>query len=445
MSNDNRFDSYLSARAAGLDLPTANLGSVLDRVAQRRRHRRAAVSACTAIAVLGGALSVVNMGSSSAPEHVVARAGGGTLVASSLEWTSVTPRSGLSWSSATIVGPDKALYGLSTAPGSVGDDGSAPVLYRSTDGVEWTPTTLPDGLHPSSIASAGQSIYAVGTAPAGGNANVVQLASSTTAGGTWSKVDVPLDLDSLERKYSVKLGVSKLSVAGNGTQTVVAVAISAQDDVVDRLVPGGVAQGQGYTVDDAGLTVYVAPDKADVGAQKREIKAPEVKATYTWDELGVDTTLRSLILGETRMYVSDNGGPFTSGMVLNVRSSGPLYSTTNGFRMVTSSSGATDSSTVLTSIDGRTWEADRLATTPGWVVGSGVRRDMVALVTSAQSPADDQAGTIRMQQPGGTWTEIGLTDLLHRAGAAGDYYLSSAGVGPLGVAAVLIENHDGAS
>jgi DNA-binding beta-propeller fold protein YncE len=48
-----------------------------------------------------------------------------------------------------------------------------------------------------------------------------------------------------------------------------------------------------------------------------------------------------------------------------------------------------------------------------------------------------------MQQPGGTWSEIDVLDVLHRAGVTGAYWPGNAAVGPLGVAVVMTEARDG--
>ena len=46
------------------------------------------------------------------------------------------------------------------------------------------------------------------------------------------------------------------------------------------------------------------------------------------------------------------------------------------------------------------------------------------------------AASVRVQS-GTTWNTLLLTDLVHRAGADGQFFISSAAVGPLGTAVVL--------
>ena len=136
MRDDLRFDRYFAVRARGIELPPASLSSVIDRAARRHRHRRAAVSACTAVAVLTAAVSVSSLDGRPTTGQVASRPAGGMLVDSSLSWTVVSPRSGLSSSQSTVVGPGNVIYSLSTAPG-VADPERAPdppVLYRSVDG-----------------------------------------------------------------------------------------------------------------------------------------------------------------------------------------------------------------------------------------------------------------------------------------------------------------------
>jgi len=442
MREDQRFDRYLSARAAGLELPPASLAAVMDRAARRHRHRRAAVSACAAVTVLTGALSVANLGGAPATDHVVARPANGILVQSSLGWTVVTPKAGLSWATSTVVGPGNALYSLSTAPGSVAADNEPmpSTLYRSSDGIEWKATALPDNLRASSLATTDQLLYAVGTAPAGGSTRAVQLASTNGAGAPWTRATLPFNVDALEARYGVKIGLGRLTVASNGTRAVVAVRVQV-DEGIDRFLPAGVDASQGgYGVTDTGIDVYAKPAVIDKKSEVRTPQAPVVTASYTWEQLGIDASLRSLILGETRLFVADDGVTFTEAPAPNpVRMLGALLATTDGFSLVgsTSSSAATVES--WKSVDGHAWVSDGAVPTPGYVLASGTRRGQAAVVVAAEQSPGEQSASVRVQQRGGAWDEIRLTDLLHQAGVTGDYSPSSAAVGPLAVAVVMSE------
>ena len=56
-----------------------------------------------------------------------------------------------------------------------------PTLYRSDDGAEWSQVGPPDGVRTSALAASGDTLYALGTAPAGGGTRDLVVATSTTA------------------------------------------------------------------------------------------------------------------------------------------------------------------------------------------------------------------------------------------------------------------------
>ena len=456
MRDDHRFDRYLSVRASGIDLPPASITSVIDRAARRHRHRRAAVSACTAVAVLTAAVSVSNLDGSPANEQVVARSGAGTLVDSSLGWTVVTPKSGLSWSRSTVVGPSDTIYSLSTAPGAVASENVAlpATLYRSTDGVEWTPAELPANLNPSSLAATDSALYAIGTAPAGGNLRTVQLASTNTTGGPWSKATLPLDVGALEARYGVKIGLGRLTVASDGTRVVVAARLQVVDGL-DGLLPS-VDTTNGYRVSEQGIAVYsnempdiprtTTPDGKPDAPKRVE---PTITAFYTWEQLRVDEPLRSLILGESRVFVADDGHTFSEAKLpTTVRLFGGLFVTADGFRLFGSTDSSSSQIDAWRSTDGRSWTADAGGPTAGYLLASGVRQGRVALVSAIEQVSNEQGSgprslqdvLVKMEQTDGSWSEFGVTDLLHRAGLDGEFYPAGApAVGPLGVAVVVSE------
>ena len=444
MRDDNRFDHYLSARAVSIELPPAGIASVMDRAARRHRHRRAAVSACAAVAVLTGALSVANLDGSPSTQDVVSRQAGPILVESSLGWQAVTPKSALSWANSTVVGPNNALYSLSTAPGAVAnEEGPTPAtLYRSADGIEWTPTALPENLNTSSLAASDQLLYAIGTAPAGGNLRAVHLASTSAAGTPWSRVTLPINVATLESRYAVHIGLSRLTVASSGTRVVAGVRLQVNEGL-ERFLPADAANG-GYSLTETGVDVYSLPTFSDKEApMARKMDAPVLTGSYTWEQLGIDATLRSLILGETHLFVSDDGSTFTEASLPEpIRLLGTVLSTTDGFTVVGASNTGDTAIGSWSSADGHAWTADGGVATPGYPLASGTRRGRAIVVVSGQHPAGEQVATVKVQQGNGVWNELRVTDLVRQSGVEGEMYASSAGVGPLG-AAVVVSQYGG--
>ena len=443
MRDDIRFDRYFSVRAGGIELPPPSIALVMDRAARRHRHRRAAVSACTAVVVLTAALSVSNLGDTPATEEVFARPAGPVLIESSLVWNAVTPKVALSWANSTVVGPGNAIYSLSTAPGPVatGDGPSPATLYRSTDGIEWAPAVLPDNLNASSLATSDRFLYAIGTAPAGGSLRAVQLASTSADGAPWAQATLPIDVDELEARYGLQLGLSRLTVASDGTRVVAAVRVQVNDDI-QGLLPAGVDVSQGgFGVSETGIVVYAKPTEFDKEPQARRPIAPAITATYTWEQLGIESSLRSLILGETRVFVSDDGVTFTETSLPDpVRLLGSLLATADGFTLIGSAAASDAAIESWSSADGRSWLSDGGSATSGYVLASGTRRDRAAVIVGGQDQTGEQTATIKVQQGGGRWSEISVTDLLRQAGIDGQFYPSSAAVGPLGAALVVTQH-----
>jgi hypothetical protein len=445
MRDDTRFDHYFSARAIGIELPPAGIASVMDRAARRHRHRRAAVSACAAVAVLTGALSIANLDGAPSTEQVDARLAGPILVDSSLVWHSVTPNAALSFANSTVVGPGNALYSLSTAPGAIAsDDGPLPVtLYRSADGIEWTPTALPDNLNTSSLASSEHFLYAIGTAPAGGNLRAVQLASTNAAGAPWSRVTLPINVATLEARYGVHIGLSRLTVASNGTHVVAGVRLQV-DDVGQLLRTIGDGNEGGYQFTETGIDVYAKPSPPDrSGEPVKRAEQPVLTASYTWEQLGIDSALRSLILGETHVFVSDDGTTFTEASLPTfVRGLGAVLATADGFSLIGSTSSWNTAIESWSSADGHTWTTDGGLATPGYVLASGTRRDRAVIVIGGRQEVGEQVATVKVQQGEGRWSELRVTDVMGRAGFDGEFYASGAAVGPLG-AAIVVSQYGG--
>jgi hypothetical protein len=439
MREDARFDNYFSARAIGIELPPAGIASVMDRAARRHRHRRAAVSACAAVAVLTGALSIVNLDGAPSTEQVDARLAGPILVDSSLAWHAVTPKAALSWTNSTVIGPGNALYSLSTAPGAIASE-EAPLpatLYRSADGIEWTPTALPDDLNTSSLASSEHFLYAIGTAPAGGNLRAVQLASTNAAGAPWSRVTLPINVATLEARYGVHIGLGRLTAASDGTRVVAGVRAQV-DDIGPLLRTIGDGNEGGYRVTETGIDVYAKPTLPERNAEMLKRPEPVPSASYTWEQLGIDSALRSLILGETHVFVSDDGTTFTEASLPTPwRGLGAVLATADGFSLIGSTGRSNMAVESWSSADGHTWTTDGGLATPGHVLASGTRRDRAVVVISGRQGAGEQVATIKVQQGEGRWSELRVSDLLSRAGLEGEFYASNAAVGPLGAALVV--------
>lgn len=444
--NDDRITRALSANADAIELRPGDPASVMRRGSARRNRRRAAVGGLAAVAVAATSFSVATREPSSEVESTDTASA--RVVDSPFDWTVVTPQTALGFSRSTVVVGD-AVYSLSTAPGEdlPEDERYAPALYRSQDGAEWTQLALPEGLAPSSLAASGDTLYAIGTAPAGGDSRSVLVSSSSDGAATWNDVmTLPGDLADLEARFPDQIFLNPPVVAAlDSSHIVAAVTVSAQPDV-EALLPGVADPSVGWETTSEGVTVYEAvpcENEADcarttvttapvaldaaAAADPASVANPVLAkpgSTYTWDELGVDPELVGLMDGRTYVYATQDGAAFERAD-LPVELSGwapVLTAEEDGYTLFAPDpDGVT---MVLSSPDGVAWTAT--STLPGTATAAGVLAGRPAVATYDV----DGWMTVQVEQAAGTWSQVDL------AGAIDGYTLGDVVFGPLGVAAV---------
>ena len=452
MNDDDRLAKYLADRAGAIDLAPGDASAVAARAERRRRNHRLAGAVVAATVIVTGAVVVftggtqkqaVNVGSSPREART------------DLQWTSFDVPDGLGWSSAMVSADDGSIYGLSTAPGPIAPDQQFPkrALYRSTDGRSWTEATLPDGFSPNALATSADHLYAVGTAPAGGNAIDVVIASSTDGAQHWTQATIPTPRSDLKERFPTEVSIDPPVLAVGPSGLVAGVSVRVFPDVA-RLLPEVASSGQGYRFTASGIDVY-APIAADscspvqstdststdateasvprcAGSKEGTREEPAIERSYTWDEVGLEPELRQLIDGEVHLYTSADGTTFdevaappTGGGYLSA-----LVGGEDGYRLLTSS--RSDGVHQQFSTDGQTWTSSG-PDLEGWVQSSGsLAGTPAALVGNAFG------ATLLTAAPGGTWTAL---DLLAAVGVSTTSEkamgLQDAAFGPLGFLAVV--------
>jgi hypothetical protein len=448
-SDHQRYARYFDSRSTTLDLPPGDPSSVVARAAGRRRRRRTAVSGLTALAILAGVVTVQQVGDDGG-SRVAAEGESQPVTASPLQWTSVTPSSGLLYSSGFAVTDDGTQYGLSTAPGRYDPDApTGPLtLYRSTDGVEWTAVALPGDLWPSQLAARGGDLYAVGTSPAaGGNASAT-LARSTS-GGEWTTADLPIDIGAIEDEIGAPVSVHGLDVSAGPDGTVVSLQLSTYVDALDYLPrPVDGAYTAGWT--PTGIDVYGVPEgcqlvgqdlscedieAVDAGAPMRAKpgRSP-VLASFTFDEIGVGARMQSLLGGELHVFVTADGSAFEEAPLPDIAGdSASLVATDDGFVLFSTEwNGRENGVTVLRSADARTWTVDGGVATTGYVTSVGVIDGRAAAVLWTES-----GSVLVADQGNGSWSTLDLGDAISAQAPGAGIGIASADIGPLGAAIVL--------
>ncbi len=461
---DDRIHQYLTDRASTIELRPADPAAITQRVARRRRVRRSL--AVATVAVVLGASAVLITSPGDEPDDVVSHAS--SVTASPLDWSLVEPSTGLGSNRSSALTDDGALYSLSTAPGVPESDadwlGHPATLYRSVDGAEWTPVELPGDFWASSLAGAGNRLYAVGTAPAGGG-SAYRVASSDDGGATWSTVEVPAALTELQERYPDEIEASPPSIAVHDGTVVVSASVAGMLDVEARLPDGVALPNAGWETTEDGVT-FLSDECMVAEVERDATAAPELPAdpacfspttvtladpassdpgnsdpgdseeqqSYTWADLGVDDELRDLIVnGRDFLFVSRDGGEFAPADLGDVASTGgQVVAADDGFTLfLRNGTGAYGTTTVLKSADGTAWEpAGELS---GYLSSAGTVGGRPAAATSGQ-----EGTAVNLAQADGSW--LAIDPLTALDGQPQQASTGQVAFGPLGWAATVWED-----
>jgi len=501
---DDRLRAQLRAHAAGVPISGVPLGEVQERGRRRRRRARIGTAAAMTVAVLGGATAAalwfdaandepssvdVAVGS---PEGAATPASGQFSVAPSefpLQFRAFDAVDRLSQFS-TIVTDGEQFYALSTAPGAAdnADEPAPQAVYRSSDGVSWTPQPVGDTMRLSDLAAHGGRLYAVGTAPSTASVDTSQpvAAWSDDGGATWETAPLPLDLAALG-VTGAGLWIGDIRVEAAPAGVVALATVYANVDAAP-LLPEGTDLTYGFSFDQTGLTIYGRPNAddpavmgqvsaslcdptsqfdlpsmtcltpegevvADYSAEPPELLGGySVASTHTWDELGVPATIGDYIDGRTLAFHSADGTSFAGVATLDQLPPGSmieLVGDDGGFLAIAqgvalSGVSGTDTgppppaTTIWRSPDGITWTPEALDQGIGldWTLASGTLGQGVAVVGAGP------AGPVFAASPDGSaWTTTDLKSLLGD-GAGRELSLEAADISPRGALLVVREQID---
>src|SRR4051794_23382180 len=182
----------LASSAAGLPIPPGDVDAVVDRARKRTTRRRRTVATLTTTAVIGVTAAAIGWaGRGGSTDTPVASSAGAVLSRGdvAIKWSLANATSALSWSNSV-----DGRYAVSTAPGETDVNSNHPhrVVYKSADGVDWTPVAeLKEGQYLTDLHAQSNRIYAVGTGTAGANIKnkakpPLVVGWSDDGGKTWS-------------------------------------------------------------------------------------------------------------------------------------------------------------------------------------------------------------------------------------------------------------------
>lgn len=510
---DARLGHHLREQAAALTLADTPVDAIIRRGDRRRQRRRTMIGVVSATALVVTGVVGLNLLSRQAGHRVV----GGTTtdnstnvavsatpngtpqttvldvpidspaitpVASNLTWNVVVPNAsealGYGYLPLGLSG-DGPLYAYSSAPGRSVDFTNT--LYRSDDGVTWTPTadvSLPDQsvYNPVAAAGNGDRLYALGTAaatapiPPGGAGDLV-IDSSSDGGATWTDTVLDVDLRALDALAGVRsVTAYRLQIAASGNMVIAMAHVEPVFDLTQF-------DGQGISFGTEGITVtpYTC-DGSELGVASTVVgdatqapvttsvvydgsyddllntcvDEPDPSSTgYTWSELGIDQAAVDAYLSPAHAFVSTDGATFsevpfpgTSPGALN--SASLLRSLRDGFGLITTES-SVDATTYrqrfFTSSDGVTWQEHELpAELVTWSVSNlGSLTDGTLVLTGYSG--DGEATAASSVDGGTTWEVSRLSGLLtDEDGATAYLSTSDATIGTTGVTLVGFVNID---
>lgn len=345
------------------------------------------------------------------------------------------------------------FYALSTAPGRTVAWPPPKAIYKSGDGENWDMIPLGGDNSADDMAAAQGRLYLIGTAPGSGNfdepAEVV-VSASDDDGATWTTSLLPT-VAGPPGGAPIQWSQLLMRIAASN-DAVVAVAQSQFFLDYGRLVPAEFAGDYGYNPRADGVDVIdhrimeqafmtceremeaAGGDFSGLSEDCRRLfeegdEAVGSVAFITWEEMGLPDGGEPVF---SEMFVSADGvtfeaveSPFTAGSEM-----AGLYAVPDGFIGVESDRGRVS---LWRSSDGRSWQQDAALPNLNWVSSVGVTGGR-AVVIGYGLQGDP---LVAWEDDSGGWQVIDFDELLGAMPANGERWMSSAGVGPMGVVAVF--------
>lgn len=351
MNLDENLDRYFRDRPAPSTAATP-VESIMTRGRRRRRTRTLLRSGALAgvLALTSGAVLALT-GADEPGSITVADRG---VESSHFRWETVeNVPDGLGPDRNTVLTADGTLYAVSTAPVGVPAHLAArPTLYRSTDGSSWSDVPVDDGFQAGAVGTAGDRVYALGTAPSGGG--VTARLTDLTDGGQ-ATVDVPVDLEERSRVAGFEQVIRSVDLAMHGETAVAVVNIGpVRDEALGALMP----EGRTWVSADADGVVTIGLDCVDdpVGDCETESLEP-----LTWDELGVSPERVAGVVGESIVLTRTGDGEFEPTRSIVGPETPRLQAADDGFWLIEARVRGDrpdlPRSRILHAADGRDWEA----------------------------------------------------------------------------------------
>lgn len=475
-----RRDLPLAARE--VRLPAGDVDAVLARAADRQRHRRhlQGTALMLAAVIIAGGIAFQQRPDHERGLNVATNGGALRRAETGVVWRHGDTANALAYVKTQAIGG--TLYALSTAPGPSDPFARTPppqVLYRSTDGVDWTPVDRNGGVSfLADLSTRGERLYGVGTTTAsvvtttGKDVADVSIHWTDDGARSWHRTMLAIDVAAIAAK-STSVQMGSMSIAAGEKGVVVVAGVTALLDLT-TVLPAGVSAPNGWAVGDGGVDILgagsacpsgttsalpgrstgppttVRPVAGGAGPGQVGVRAcyrsdgtqvlvtPQemygVTRSFTWTDLGIGGDLLRAVKGVPLAFWSADGTSFERvDAPLAGLSSAQVTTAGGGFVIVAQENVPGASKTVaLRSADGRKWSPS--GATAGRLLGSSIGEVGGRAAILGNS---DEGPTVAFLEGGG-WRTGSLADLVDPPAAEKHSSSVAAGaVGPLGIVAVV--------
>ncbi len=279
-----RVRQELAAEARQFESFDPGVEVVMERGAARRRRNTSIMVGVAAVAVLGTAVTAVSFIKQHQRSDRAPATPTGTRLESSpdqglllfdlpaategatgITWDATTPTNTLSGygSYRDVTHNGASVYALGTAP-TINGAPTKQQVFRTSDGVEFQASGAPldDRWVTTLSGDSDASLYALGTAPAGGSFQYVGSTSSD-GGTTWTDQPLPVDVGSITEQLGTNARfLPPTLAAANGVAVALLTPAQYNFPGAPVIVPAGVDAPYGGDVTDEGYAIYGEPDEA---------------------------------------------------------------------------------------------------------------------------------------------------------------------------------------
>ena len=521
MNDFNTFEQDLADKlqrqAQAVDIADTSVANVISRGRQRAERRRVAVGIAVVVVLAGTVIGTIQVlskpqthrvapSTDSLPGDEVATpsvtiAGAPlsddltpvTRVDSNMLWNVVEPGStealgSIIWDNSAVGNQKPPYLAWSSAPGKSAKQEFVPTLYRSDDGIHWTPSGGESFTQPAvsmrGVGSRNGRMFAFGTAaatapiPNGGGGEVV-VDVSDDQGASWRDITLPIDLRGLATSAGVQsvgfqgdmvasdaaviaVGVPSVNIdqstfaGGNG------VYIPQRDGAISETFPTCgrdvtattiVVGGGGYVAGTtpavtapADTTAADVTSTTDVGVANTKSAdctgdtGPRQSALIPWSDLGVDPAAIAAMF-TPRVFVSTDGENFVEGTFPALPDSYQMgqidISAIDSGYIATAQLydplGGASLSKLYTSADGMTWSESDMPAGQYNVVSVLTDGTIVAFGYDLISPKPFTA----VSTDGVEWSKVSLASLIDPTdGSSAQLNVLLSGAGPGGITVV---------